>query len=89
MPTLDWSQCPAVERVTGRGSGACVFKDTRMPVANVFENLEDGSDIEEIVEQFHGTCVSRFKRFSNLRPGSFDAPPIPVGAAVPTDAHSL
>jgi len=55
MATLDWSQCPAVESIPGRRSGAWVFKDTRMPVAMVFENLEAGSSIEEIIEQFHVT----------------------------------
>jgi len=43
MASLDWSQCPAVERVPGRRSGAWVFRDTRMPVATVFENLEAGA----------------------------------------------
>ena len=52
MPTLDWSQCPAVESVPGRLSGAWVFRNTRMPVAAVFENLEAGATIDEIVEQF-------------------------------------
>jgi uncharacterized protein (DUF433 family) len=52
MATLDWSQCPAVESVPGRLSGAWVFKDTRMPVSAVFENLEAGATIEEIIEQF-------------------------------------
>ena len=37
---LDWSQCPAVESVPGKVSGAWVFRGTRMPVAAVFENLE-------------------------------------------------
>ena len=60
MASLDWPQCPAVESVPGRRSGAWVFgawvfKDTRMRVATVFENLEAGSDIEEIIEQFHVT----------------------------------
>ena len=36
MPTLDWSQCPAVESVPGRLSGAWVFRKTRMPVSAVF-----------------------------------------------------
>jgi uncharacterized protein (DUF433 family) len=36
MAALDWSQCPAVESVPGKRSGAWVFKDTRMPVATVF-----------------------------------------------------
>ena len=55
MASLDWSQCPAVESVPGRLSGAWVFKDTRMPVAAVFENLEVGSNIEEIMEQYDVT----------------------------------
>jgi len=49
---LDWSQCPAVESVPGRLSGAWVFRGTRMPVSVVFENLEDGMTIDEIMEQF-------------------------------------
>src|SRR6185437_1612451 len=53
--TLDWSQCPAVESVPDRGHGAWVFKNTRMPVATVFENLESGATIEEIMEWFDVT----------------------------------
>ena len=49
---LDWSQCPAVESVPGKVSGAWVFRGTRMPVAAVFENLEDGMTIDEVIEQF-------------------------------------
>lgn len=52
MASLDWSQCPVVESVPGKVSGAWVFKDTRTPVAIVFENLEDGLTIDEVVEQF-------------------------------------
>jgi uncharacterized protein (DUF433 family) len=55
MATLDWSQCAAVESVPGKVSGAWVFRGTRMPVATVFENLEDGMTIEEVVEQFDVT----------------------------------
>lgn len=52
MPALDWSQCPAVESVPGRVSGAWVFRGTRMPVATVFENLEAGASVEDILEWF-------------------------------------
>jgi uncharacterized protein (DUF433 family) len=52
---LDWPQCPAVESVPGKLSGAWVFRGTRMPVATVFENLEDGMTIDEIIEQFDVT----------------------------------
>jgi uncharacterized protein (DUF433 family) len=49
---LDWSQCPAVESVPGKVSGAWVFRGTRMPVATVFENLEAGASISDIMEWF-------------------------------------
>lgn len=52
MAALDWSQCPAVESVPDRVSGAWVFRGTRMPVATVFENLEAGASVDEIVEWF-------------------------------------
>ncbi len=49
--TLDWSQCSAVESIPGKRSGAWVFKGTRMPVATVFENLQDMS-VDELIEEF-------------------------------------
>ena len=52
MAALEWSQCPAVESIPGKVSGAWVFKGTRTPVALVFENLEDGMTIDELIEQF-------------------------------------
>ena len=52
MAALDWSRCPAVESIPGKVSGAWVFKGTRTPVALVFENLEDGMTIDELIEQF-------------------------------------
>jgi uncharacterized protein (DUF433 family) len=55
VATLDWSQCPAVESIPGKVSGAWVFKDTRMPVSIVFENLQSGASIDEIIEWFHVT----------------------------------
>jgi len=54
MATLDWSQCSAVESIPGKVSGARVFRDTRLPVATVIENLEDLS-VEEVMEQFDVT----------------------------------
>ena len=55
MALLDWSQCPAVESIPGKVSGAWVLRNTRMPVATIFENLEDGMTIDEIMEQFDVT----------------------------------
>ena len=55
MAFLDWSQCPAVESIPGKVSGAWVFRNTRMPVSIVFDNLEAGATIDEIVEWFDVT----------------------------------
>lgn len=52
---LDWSACPAVESIPGKVSGAWVFRGTRLPVATIFENLEDGLTIDEIMQQFDVT----------------------------------
>jgi uncharacterized protein (DUF433 family) len=49
--TLDWSQCPVVESIPGKRSGAWVFRGTRTPVSMVFENLQDMS-VEELVDEF-------------------------------------
>ncbi len=52
MAALDWSQCPAVESIPGKVSGAWTFRNSRAPVKVVFENLEDGMSINEIIEQY-------------------------------------
>lgn len=51
---LDWSKCPAVETIPGKLGGAWVFRGTRVPVSGVFENLEDGLTINEVVQMFDG-----------------------------------
>jgi len=51
---LDWSGCAALESVLGKVSGAWVFRGTRIPAAAVFENLEDGLTIDQIVQMFEG-----------------------------------
>lgn len=54
---LNWSECSAVERVPGKVSGVWLFKETRVPVRSLFENLEAGATVEEFLEWFAG--VSR------------------------------
>jgi uncharacterized protein (DUF433 family) len=73
MAPLDWSQCPVVESVAGKVSGAWVFKGTRTPVAVVFENLEDGMTIDEVMEQFPVTR-EQVKAVLEFAARSLDAP---------------
>lgn len=58
---LDWSKCPAVETVPGKVSGAWVFRGTRIPVAAVFENLEDGLTLDEVVALYDGLTREQVK----------------------------
>ena len=89
MAALDWSQCPVIESVPDRLSGAWVFKDTRMPVSAVFENFEAGTTVEEIMEWFHLTR-EQITTVLEFAARSLDAP-VPVGASPgsATDAHPL
>jgi uncharacterized protein (DUF433 family) len=52
--SLDWSQCAAVESVPGKVSGAWVLRGTRMPISVIFENLEAGANLDDIMEWFAG-----------------------------------
>jgi uncharacterized protein (DUF433 family) len=70
---LDWSQCPAVESIPGKVSGAWVFRGTRLPVSTVFENLEAGASIEEISEWFDVT-PEQVKAVIEFAARSLDAP---------------
>jgi uncharacterized protein (DUF433 family) len=53
---LDWSKCAAMERIAGKVSGAWLFKGTRVPVAALFENLEDGATVDNFLEWFPGVA---------------------------------
>jgi uncharacterized protein (DUF433 family) len=70
---------------SGRRSGAWVFRDTRMPVATVFENLEVGSSIEEIIGQ-HDVTREQIQAVLEFAARSLDAPLVCLDA---TDAHPL
>ena len=54
MAVLDWSQCPAVEKVAGKVSGAWVLQGTRMPAATIFENLQAGASIDDVLAWYDG-----------------------------------
>jgi uncharacterized protein (DUF433 family) len=51
---IDWSACPAVERSADTLSGAWRFKNTRVPVKALFENLESGATVDQFLEWFRG-----------------------------------
>ena len=75
MATLDWSQCPAVESVPGKLSGGWVLRGTRMPVSAIFENLEAGANIDDIMEWFDGLDRGQVKAVIEFAARSLDKAP--------------
>ena len=58
---IDGPTRPAIERDPDRLSGACVFRGTRVPVAALFENLEDGAQASQFVEWFPGVALDQVR----------------------------
>jgi uncharacterized protein (DUF433 family) len=75
MAALDWSQCPAVESVPGKVSGAWVLKGTRMPVSAIFENLEAGANLDDIMEWYDGLDHEQVKAVIEFAARSLDRAP--------------
>ena len=51
---IDWSTCDAIEQDPNKVSGAWLFRGTRIPIAALFENLEDGADVDDFTQWFPG-----------------------------------
>jgi uncharacterized protein (DUF433 family) len=65
---IDWSSCPDVERDADRVSGAWVFRGTRVPVAALFENVEDGATVQNFLECSPASPHSKPVACWNMRP---------------------
>ena len=75
MANLDWSQCSVVECIPGKVSGAWVLKGTRMPVSVIFENLEAGANIDNIMEWYDGLDREQIKAVIEFAARSLDQAP--------------
>ena len=65
-------QCPAVESIPGKVSGAWVPRNTRMPVATIFENLEAGANIDDILTWCDGLNRDQVKAVIEFKARSLD-----------------
>jgi uncharacterized protein (DUF433 family) len=63
---IDWSQCPDVESVPGRCSGARVVKDSRVMVSGILDNFEADQTAREVASMFSlpVATVRRVLRFA-------------------------
>ncbi len=58
---IDWSMCDAIEQDANKVSGAWLFRGTRIPIAALFENLEDGADVDDFTEWFPGVTPKQVR----------------------------
>lgn len=49
---MDWNLCPAVDRDPRKLGGTWCFRGTRLPVAALFEHIDQGSTVDEFVAWF-------------------------------------
>lgn len=71
---LDWSECPAVERVPNKVSGEWLFRSTRVPVRALFENLEGGATVGDFLEWFPGVTAEQVDAVLEHASRSLSAP---------------
>jgi uncharacterized protein (DUF433 family) len=69
---LDWSTCPAVERSPLKVSGAWLFKNTRVPVKALFENIEGGATVQEFLAWFPGVGRDQVEAVLAFAPRSLE-----------------
>jgi len=55
----NWSNCNSVERDPLKVRGAWLFRGTRVPVSALFENLEDGAQLDDFVAWFPGVTLAQ------------------------------
>jgi uncharacterized protein (DUF433 family) len=83
VAVLDWSQCPAVERTPGKVSGAWVLTGTRMPVATIFENLQAGASVDDVLGWYEGLDRKQVQAVIEFAARSLDLTAADMGDQTP------
>ncbi len=68
-----WDTLEAVERLPSTLSGAWVFRNTRVPVSALFENLRDGATIDQFLEWFPGVTRAQVEAVLDYEVQTLDA----------------
>ena len=61
LSMIDWSSCEAAERDPDRVGSAWLFRGTRICLAALFENLEDGASVDQFAEWFPGVTIEQIR----------------------------
>jgi uncharacterized protein (DUF433 family) len=71
---MDWTLCGAVDRSPGKLGGAWCFRGTRLPVAALFEHLDQGSTIDEFLEWFPSVSREQVHDVLTFAKNSLESP---------------
>jgi uncharacterized protein (DUF433 family) len=63
---IDWNDCPDVERILGKVSGACRVKNTRLPVDAILATADDYTPDEIATEILQGITPEIARRIINF-----------------------
>ncbi len=70
----DWNTCAAVERDPNKLSGALIFRNTRIPVATLFENLKRGATVDQFLEWYPGATREQVEAVMDHEARGMQAP---------------
>jgi uncharacterized protein (DUF433 family) len=59
---MDWSNCPDVEQIPGKVSGAWLVKGTRLPVWAILEHADEYTPEEIANDLFEGVTPETVRR---------------------------
>lgn len=68
-----WDKLAEIERDPARASGAWVFRDSRVPVTALFENLRDGATVDQFLAWFPGVSRAQVAAVLDHEAGLFTA----------------
>jgi uncharacterized protein (DUF433 family) len=71
---MDWSLCAAVDRNPEKVGGVWCFRGRRLPVASLFEYIDQGSTIDEFPESFPSVTQAQVHAVLAFAKGSLDFP---------------
>jgi uncharacterized protein (DUF433 family) len=71
---MDWSRCKAVDRNPAKLGGVWCFRGTRLPVASLFEHLDQGSTVDEFLEWFPSVSREQVHEVLTFAKSSLEQP---------------
>ena len=71
---MDWSLCSVVDRNPRKLGGTWCFRGTRLPVAALFEHIDQGSTIDEFLEWFPSVSREQVHQVLAFAKSSLNSP---------------